>query len=99
MIIDRRIEPFVISDESSIQEAAAKIARHKGRIIFCVDQNGRLAGSISNGDLVRWIASDISHDENASAISIANRSVQSARPDQATEQITRLLSELLYVPP
>jgi len=98
MIIDRKIDAYVIREEASIQEAAGKIAATKGRIVFCVDQAGRLKGSISNGDLVRWVAASADRDESAPALSIANKAVRCGRPTDPKEAINDLLADFLYVP-
>jgi len=98
MIIDRKIEPYVIDEDASIQEAAAKIARARGRIVFCVDNQGRLIGSVSNGDLIRWIAAGAERDGTAAVGSIANRTVRAGRPGDSNEAIGALLSDFLYVP-
>jgi N-acetylneuraminate synthase len=98
MIVDRKIDSYVIAEEASIQEAADKIARAKGRIVFCIDEFGRLTGSISNGDLIRWIAAGVERDGSAPATSIANHSVRYGRPTDSKEAIASLLSAVLFVP-
>lgn len=98
MIIDRKIDNYVVNEQASIQETAAKIASVRGRIVFCVDETGRLVGSISNGDLIRWIAAAPDQDGRKPAGSIANRGVRIGRPTDSAQAITELLTDVLYLP-
>jgi len=98
MIIDRRLETYIVSEDVSIQETAAKITRVRGRIVFCVDGSGRLVGSVSNGDLIRWIAAAPAPDAGERVGAIANRGVRVGRPTDSAERINELLSDVLYLP-
>ena len=55
MIIDRTIRPFVVYGEDPVLTALEKISANKARIVFCVTEHGHLVGSISDGDVRRWI--------------------------------------------
>lgn len=98
MFIERRLTPFVVRDTSSLQEAANLIASHKGRIAFVVDGNGVLLGTISNGDLIRWMANGAGGGTDAPALLIANRAFKSASVKDSPETIKKLLQQVLYVP-
>ncbi len=56
MIIERAITPYVVYAEDPLLRALEKITANKARIVFCVSEHGHLVGSISDGDVRRWIA-------------------------------------------
>lgn len=98
MIIDRNLKQYVVSDTSSIQEAASFIAERKGLIAFVTDKNGLLVGTLSNGDLIRWMASGCPGGANSSALSVSNREFKSVSSEEDSGQIEKLLQEFLFVP-
>lgn len=55
MIIERHVAPFAIRDDESILAALRKIDANQSRIVFVVDGHGRLVGSLSDGDVRRWL--------------------------------------------
>lgn len=98
MLTDRNLNQYTARDTASIQDVAQMIAQKKGRIAMVVDQNGVLLGTISNGDLIRWLGSGSPGGSHATALSIANRIFRSAGPTDTRERIRSLLDEVLYVP-
>ena len=56
VIIERPSRAFVVYAEDPVLRALEKITANKARIIFCVTEHGRLLGSLSDGDVRRWIA-------------------------------------------
>lgn len=97
MIIDRDIQNYLIHEDASVQEAASKVAANRREIVFCVDGTGRLVGSLSNGDIIRWIGSGASFGVQTDVGSLCNRRVRSAIAGDR-ENANRLLREVLYVP-
>ena len=98
MLIDRNISSYIIRDTGSIQEAASQIAMAKGRIAFVVDDNGLLLGTLSNGDLIRWVATGCTGGGISPVLNAANKSFKAARVDGDNSQISELLKSVLYVP-
>ncbi|MEW6169853.1 MAG: N-acetylneuraminate synthase family protein [Pseudomonadota bacterium] len=98
MLIDRNLTQYSTRDTASIQEVAQLIAQKKGRIALVVDHNGVLLGTISNGDLIRWLAAGGAEGLQATALSIANRVFKAVGPQDARERIEALLEDVLYVP-
>ena len=78
MIIDRSIRPFVVYAEDSVLTALEKITANKARIVFCVTEHGHLVGSISDGDVRRWIATQADVDLSRPCAHVANTSAVSA---------------------
>ena len=56
MIIERAIAPYVVHAEEPVLRALEKITANKARIVFCVSEHGHLVGSLTDGDVRRWIA-------------------------------------------
>src|SRR5688500_7120147 len=99
MLIDRNLTHYTARDTASVQEVAQMIAQRKGgRIALVVDSNGVLLGTISNGDIIRWLGAGSPGGAQATALSIANREFRWAGPDDSRERIDALLDEVLYVP-
>ena len=61
--------------------ALEKISANRARIIFLVDTNGHLEGSLSDGDFRRWVATQDPVDLNRPALESANTGVR-VGPDQ-----------------
>lgn len=55
MRIEKKIKDFLVFSGDSIIEALRRINDNKSRIIFVVEDNGVLIGSVSDGDVRRWI--------------------------------------------
>ncbi|MET0282773.1 MAG: N-acetylneuraminate synthase family protein [Steroidobacteraceae bacterium] len=99
MLIDRNIPFYAARDTASIQEVANKIAANrKGRIVMVIDGNGVMLGTLSNGDLIRWLGSGSPGGIGATALSISCRNFRSARIDESRDRISSLLNDVLYVP-
>lgn len=52
------IEPLLVKKDISIKEAMRKMDEAGEKILFIVDDNLRLLGSLTDGDIRRWILSD-----------------------------------------
>src|SRR5690606_15725133 len=99
MLTDRNLGQYTARDTDSIRDVAQMIAQKKGgRIALVIDHNGVVLGTISNGDLVRWVGSGSPGGSQATALTIANRVFRSAGPDDSSEHIEALLQDVLYVP-
>lgn len=97
MIIDRDLQSYLVHEDASIQEAASKVAANRREIVFCVDGSGRLLGSLSNGDIIRWIGAGAASGVQAAVGDLCNRRVRSAVAGDR-ETANRLLRDVLYVP-
>jgi N-acetylneuraminate synthase len=98
MLIDRNLAQYVARDTASVQEVAQLIAEKKGRIALVVDPNGVLLGTISNGDLIRWLGAGGSGGPGTTALDIANRVFKAIRPEDPRELIDIYLKDVLYLP-
>ena len=56
MIINK-LEQFLINEEQSIFNSMKKIDQNKNKLLFLIDKSKTLIGSITDGDIRRWILS------------------------------------------
>ncbi len=90
MIIERTVTPFVVYGEDPVLRALEKITANKARIVFCVTEHGHLIGSITDGDVRRWIAGQDHVDLSRPCSEAANTGAVSA-PATATPAEIRTL--------
>ena len=99
MIIDRAIRPFVVYGEDPVLTALEKITANKARIVFCVSEHGQLLGSLSDGDVRRWIASRPDVDLTRPCTEAMNTAVTSAPLSAPPSEIRRHFADAVdHVP-
>ncbi len=99
MIIDRHIAPFIVYGEDPVRRALEKITANQSRIIFVVDVQGRLLGSLSDGDFRRWVSTTASLDLETATIDVANAHAKSASESATPTQMRELFGPGVdYVP-
>lgn len=57
------VQPFLMSEKSSIVSSMQKLNETAEKILFVTDSDNRLIGSVSDGDIRRWILSGGGLDE------------------------------------
>ena len=72
MYITNCIKPFIVFIEDSISTALGKIEDNKERVVFVVSEHGKLAGTLSDGDIRRWLTRNQSIDLDSEVCSIMN---------------------------
>lgn len=72
MILDRDIKKYSISKDASIKEALKKIEMNKNKTIFIVSPSDHIEGSLTDGDIRRWLVSSEKTDLSKSVESIMN---------------------------
>lgn len=72
MLVKKVSSDYLIYGENSISEALVKINNNKGRLIFVVSEHGVLLGSLSDGDLRRWLLEVDQIDLSLSCSAIMN---------------------------
>ena len=55
MLLTKKIQQYICFSESSLIDVLKKINENKARVIFVVSEHGKLLGSISDGDVRRWL--------------------------------------------
>ena len=92
MIIDRSIKKYIIFDEEPIHQAFEKINANHLRIIFAVDEYGVLRGTITDGDLRRWILNQDKIDLQQPVSTAANTDFTYCRDDEQPDKIAEQFS-------
>ena len=77
MYLESNLQPFIAFSEDSIADVLKKINKNKARIIFVVSEHAKLLGSVSDGDIRRWLISAQALDLTLSISKIMNCSVKS----------------------
>ena len=99
MIIERSVGRFAVRDDDSIITALRKIDANKSRIVFVVDAHGRLLGSLSDGDIRRWLLADAGATLDAHSGRAANtRCVRAAVTAPHTQIATLIAGVITHVP-
>ena len=93
MQIDRNTERFVLDESETIQAGLEKLSSTNMRILFLIDQEGRLKAAFTDGDLRRWLLKHQTVDMNAPLSSVANSDFVSASESDSADRIADLLSE------
>lgn len=62
MLINKNIQPFIVYEEGHLIDGLNKINENKKRVVFAVSEHGKLVGSLSDGDVRRWITDQSSLD-------------------------------------
>jgi len=65
------VKPFLVPYTHSIRQAMEQLEKTEEKIVFVVDAELRLIGSLTDGDIRRWILSD--GDLKAQVLHICNR--------------------------
>jgi N-acetylneuraminate synthase len=77
MLLINKIQEYICFSETSIADALKKISKNKSRIVFIVSEHGRLLGSLSDGDVRRWLLESGELDLTFSVKRVMNKSVKS----------------------
>ena len=93
MIINKNILEFVVFISDSLQDALLKINKNKHKIVYAVDEKNRLIGSMSDGDVRRWILSTSEFDLNSGLINIIHQPCFSMRIDSDSSLIESAFNE------
>jgi dTDP-glucose pyrophosphorylase len=71
MLLNDDVKPFLVPQTHTIRQVMEQLETSEEKIIFVVDPDARLVGTLTDGDIRRWILSD--GDLKASAIQVCNR--------------------------
>lgn len=98
MFLVQDIEKFIVQDNFSVGKVIRKIGENKTRIVFVVNDFGRLIGSFSDGDLRRWLLTTEEIDINKTVRDIVNKKVTKCLFDEK-EKANDLFSDAVqYIP-
>ena len=87
MQIENKIKKFMVFSGDSVLEALNRINENKSRIVFVTQENGFLIGSLSDGDVRRWITASNDLNLSTSVDVVMNTGVVSCRKDASKDLI------------
>lgn len=99
MLISKKISEYIVFDVETIGRALEKISKNQKRIVFVVNEGGGLVGSISDGDVRRWIIQTIDINLNISVLEVVNRNVKSKNIDSSRIEIESSFSSSIDIIP
>lgn len=91
MIIDRQTAPYLVAEDFSVLEALRRISANQSRVVFLVDPHGVLTGSLTDGDVRRWLTAQATPDLQAPCRDAANPRPVVAADGTAVARIAALL--------
>lgn len=83
--MDDDVRPFLVPQTHTIRQAMEQLEKTEEKIVFVVDAESRLIGSLTDGDIRRWILSD--GDLKAQVSQVCNRTPYVADEGFGTEQV------------
>lgn len=98
MIIQKNLKTHVVARESSIKECLQRLDKNGLRFLLCVDEKGHLCGTLTAGDVNRWLISDSAHSLDISVSNIYNSNFQFLSIEASTLEISNKLKLVAYVP-
>ena len=79
------VRPFLIPQTHTLRQAMEQLEKTEEKIVFVVDSESRLIGSLTDGDIRRWILSD--GDLKAQVSRVCNRTPYVAEEGFGTEPV------------
>ena len=99
MIIDREIDKFILSSDSSVANALEALNANKHQIVFITDDNHHLLGCFTDGDFRRWVLRQTNIDIHQAVTHAMNAGCVSFFEEQGPEVLESCLNERIrYVP-
>ncbi len=93
MIIQKNLKGSVVSISASIQEALKRINENKHKIVYAVDDKNHLMGSLTDGDVRRWILTVPEIDLQGRISSIINQPCFSMAIESSSSSINSAFNE------
>ena len=88
------IERYLIKGDTSIRLAMSQLEAVHRKLLFIIDDNKKLIGSLSDGDIRRWILTDGLLSEDV--INASNQNPFSVNSDFSLEKIKKIIIEERY---
>lgn len=97
-LADESIQSFLVPRDHTIRQAMERLEKTEEKIVFVVDEDSRLIGSLTDGDIRRWILSD--GDLKAQVLQVCNRAPCVVHDGFGTDQIRAemILKNLICIP-
>jgi sialic acid synthase SpsE/sugar phosphate isomerase/epimerase len=99
MLIRKQISGYLVLETESILHALKKINDNQKRIVFVVDESGKLQGALTDGDFRRWLTSVRVFDLGKEVSEIMNISVVSKELRDQRSEIEAAFSDAIDTVP
>jgi sialic acid synthase SpsE/sugar phosphate isomerase/epimerase len=99
MIIQKKISPYIVFCEETVFAALNKMNASQIPFVFTVTEEGCLHGSLTGGDLRRWLTSVPEIDFSVPVGDVANHAVKYVTVDTPQAEIQALFSDAITVVP
>lgn len=99
MIIQNNISEFLILESEPVIRGLEKISNNQHRILFVIDDSGRLVGSFSDGDFRRWLTFAQKFDNDLEIRELMNGDVVSGDIDSNRAKIEELFNSKIDIVP
>ncbi|WFO19454.1 CBS domain-containing protein [Pseudoalteromonas sp. H100] len=76
MFLTKNIQEYICFSEAKLSDALIKINDNQARVVFIVTEHGKLLGSLSDGDVRRWLTKSNKIDLAVPVKEIMNTSVK-----------------------
>ncbi|WP_420868954.1 N-acetylneuraminate synthase family protein [Brachybacterium muris] len=93
MILDRTTAPYTVDHAATVLEALRRISANKARVAFVLDEHGTVRGTLSDGDIRRWLVEHTAPDLAAPAVDAANPRFVSVPEGTSVAEITPLFRD------
>ena len=95
---DEKIKSFLVRENHTIRQAMEQLEKSEEKIVFVVDAGSRLVGSLTDGDIRRWILSD--KDLKAQVLQVCNQNPCVVQDGFGTDQIRAemIVKNLICIP-
>jgi dTDP-glucose pyrophosphorylase/CBS domain-containing protein len=85
LVMSEDVKPFLVPQTHTIRQAMEQLEKTEEKIVFVVDADSHLVGSLTDGDIRRWILSD--GDLRAQVLRVCNCNPRVAEEDFEVEEL------------
>jgi N-acetylneuraminate synthase len=93
MIVEKNISKYIVLESQTILVALDKIDANQSRIIFVVEESGVLIGSVSDGDVRRWVIMNPRLSLDRPVLEVVNTKCIKERFGASAAEISKLFKE------
>lgn len=91
VILDRTVAPYLVDADATVLEALRRIDANQARVVFLADAHGLVTGSLTDGDVRRWLTAQATPDLSARAAEAARSSFVSVREGTPMDRLADLM--------
>ena len=99
MIIDKNFKVYLVSDTDTLETVLIRIDNNKNKIVFVVDENQKVLGSISDGDIRRWMLKQDVPNFQILSSKICNKEFKFIIEDNLNNMSNNIINSKLSIAP